>query len=226
MGEKSDELGGRRTITRHTFEGGAVTALSALIVGKLGGLVGVVEPWEQAAALSILVGILGGFAKFWHENRITARALARVLGPDSPAGPTAGALIAAFLISGCAIQLGTADPKEFRGAFGETIVACEIKGISIAVGDADICRNVEGGRVSQTFADMTLGVVRIVGQAVAGFFSGLGGAGAGMRDALEASPSSPPASSPPTLTAPVESSASVPIDDDRVTTAPLRAPFQ
>lgn len=182
MGEKSDELGGRRTITRHTFEGGAVTALGALIVEKWGGLFGIAEGWEQTAALSILVAILGGLAKFWHENRITARLLG-FLPPAPPAPPAAIAFLAVFL-SGCAIQLGTADPKEFRGAFGETIVACEIKGISIAIGDADICRNVEGGKVSQTFADMTLGVFRIVGQAVAGFFSGLGGAGAGMKDAL------------------------------------------
>lgn len=193
MGEKSDELGGqRRTITRHSFEGGAVTALSALIVGKFGDVFGLVDPWQQAAALSVLVGALGGVAKFWNENRITSRILNRL-------GPAAPVALAAMILSGCAIQLGTAKPEEFHGAFGETIVACEIKGISIAIGDADICRNVEGGHVGRDFVDMTLGVVRMLGQAVAGLFTGLGGAGQGMAAALVA----PEAPAPTAVDSPV-----------------------
>lgn len=191
--KKSDPNGGiRRTITRHTFEGGAVTAFAALLVAKFGEVFGISEVWEQSAALAILVGLLGGLAKFWHENDLTRRILAKFL------GPSVGILLA-LLVGGCAIQLGSSNPKEFSGAFGETIVACEIKGVSIAFGDADICRNVEGGHVSKTFADMTLGTIRAAGAIVAGFFTGLGGAGQGMQDALAPVPAEteePPVTTP------------------------------
>ncbi len=85
---------------------------------------------------------------------------------------------------GCAVQLGQVHPNFYTGADGETVVACDVKGVSLSFGDADICRNVEGGHVSRTFADMTLGLVRAAGAIVAGFFTGLGGAGAGVQAAL------------------------------------------
>lgn len=218
MGEKSDELGGqRRTITRHSFEGGAVTAFASLVVAKFGETVGITEVWEQGAALSVLVGVFAGIAKFWHENRITSRILNRL-------GPAAPVAVAALLLSGCAIQLGTANPKEFNGAFGETIVACEIKGISLAIGDADICRNVEGGHVGRDFVDMTLGVVRMLGQAVAGLFTGLGGAGQGMAAAL-AAPEAPAA--PAAVDSPVPGIVEdVPPGTEASPEPTMRAPFQ
>ena len=78
----------------------------------------------------------------------------------------------------------------------------------------------EGGKVSQTFADMTLGVVRVVGSAVAGFFTGLGGAGAGMQAALAPTPVAPAASDPPALIERVPEGVDAPAED------PARAPFQ
>lgn len=85
---------------------------------------------------------------------------------------------------GCAVQLGEIHPNFHTGADGETVVACDVKGASFSFGDADICRNVEGGHVSRTFSDLALGLVRTAGSIVAGFFSGLGGAGVGMQAAL------------------------------------------
>lgn len=218
MGEKSDELGGqRRTLTRHGFEGGAVTAAAALLVGKFGASLGITEVWEQSAALAVLVGILGTVAKFWHENELTKRILARAL-------PPAAGILLAVLVSGCAIQLGRVTPHEFSGAFGETVIACETVGINLAFGDADICRNTEGGHVSKTFADMTLGLVRTAAAAVAGFFSGLGSAGQGMQSALAPVPETTlePPRTPPVDTSPAAVVAPRAPDDGGT----VRAPFQ
>lgn len=228
--KKSDPDGGiRRTITRHSFEGGAVTAFAALLVAKFGASFGITEVWEQSAALAILVGLLGGLAKFWHENGITQILLDRLRGGTPPAA--GAAILAGFLLSGCAIQLGTANPKEFSGAFGETIVACEIRGISIAMGDADICRNVEGGHVSKTFADMVLGTIRTAVAGVAGLFSGFGQAGTAMQAALAPVPeaTAEPAVTSPGVTVP---KVDVGTGTGTVTTGPnldtdaARAPFQ
>ena len=208
MGEKSDALGGQRTVLRHGIEGTGVTALGALVIEGLGVKLGFSDnAWMKNAMLMVFVGAIGSLVKFWHENGISQRLLNRFLPPLPPPPPgaagSAAAILAALLLSGCAVQLGTAKPQAFNSPYGETIIACEIRGISFALGDADICRNVEGGKVSKTAADMVLGVVRIAGGMVGAFFHGFGGAGSAMEAAAATAPApSAPAPSPPGIELP------------------------
>ena len=82
--------------------------------------------------------------------------------------------------TGCAVQLGTVVPEIHTGADGETIVACEVKGVTLAFGDGGICRNIEGGHVSQAFAGLFTSTIGLAMSAVAGIFGGIGAIGSGM----------------------------------------------
>lgn len=187
--EKRGPNMGSRSTVRHGTQGAASAGGLALLLQALVDA-GQIDIQQAFLGLAILTPILTTAWKAWDSLGFTAR----LRGWLDANGFKAAPLIAAALIplaGGCAIQLGTMEPKQFSTLGGGTLIACDTKGITIAVGDADLCSNsARGGKVSKTFSDMTLGVVRTVGAAVAGFF---GGAGQGMAEALE---SSDPATAP------------------------------
>lgn len=175
MGEKSHELGGQRSNVRHNIDqlGGFGAAYFVLNRFVENGTIDTMEAAMLFGSIQWAVSALGKAASTYGP-----KLLARY-----------GFTLSLFLLlSGCAIQLGRSTPHEFTGANGETIIACDVQGISVALGDADICRNVEGGHVGRDFVDMTLGVVKAAGSIVAGFFTGLGGAGQGMQAAVNSGP--------------------------------------
>ena len=93
-------------------------------------------------------------------------------------------------LAGCTSVMGTVEPKEFTSVNGETIVACEVKGWSISMGDGGLCRvddtgfvsTQEGGRLSESFRDFGLGVLNTAGKIVSGLFGGIGGFFSGIGD--------------------------------------------
>jgi len=174
---KSDPQGGTRTAGRHMGELGVGGALALFIISFIPqGEAGVINAFQANLGSIILTGFFSTVSKKLHEKGFL---------PDI--GKVGIVVLLAGSI-GCAGQVGLVRPTIHTGADGATVVACEVRGISFAFGDADICRNIEGGTVSQFFADMFLGTVRLVSAGVAGFFSGLGGAGAGMQAAIAATP--------------------------------------
>lgn len=160
MAQDSHPLGGRRSLTRHGGETTVVTALSAIVIGKFGSVAGLDDPFYQAMGLAVLTGALGTLAKIWHENGLTKKLLAK-------AGLAALLLP---LLGGCAVQLGTSTPESFTGPMGETIIACDVRGVSIAIGDGGVCQNVEGGHVSSAFSALWQGTVGAAVNLVGGFF--------------------------------------------------------
>lgn len=179
---KRDPNMGSRSTLRHGGQagvsaGGLAMLLQALVEAQK------IDVHQAFLLLAILTPIATTAWKAWDQLGL----MARLRGWLDAKGFKAAPVILALLIplaGGCAIQLGTATPHQFSTLNDGTLIACETKGILLAIGDADLCSNsARGGHVSRTFADMTLGVVRTVGSAVAGFF---GGAGRGMADALEA----------------------------------------
>lgn len=198
--EKRGPNMGSRTIVRHGAEGAASAGGLALVLQALVD-VGKIDVHQAFLALAILTPIVTTILKTWSSLGLTAR-LRAALDRKFPAAP-AVMLLLIPLIGGCAIQIGTTDPEQFSTLGGGTMIACETKGIMIAIGDADLCSNsARGGRVSRTFADMTLGVIRTAGAIVAGFF---GGAGQGITEAMADDEAPEPAPSPspvePTLPA-------------------------
>ena len=95
-----------------------------------------------------------------------------------------GLAVLVLSLAGCQSTMGKITPHEFTAVSGETIIACEVEGWTFAVGDGGVCRvddtgyvsTTEGGRVSETFRDLTLGLVEGVGRVVGGLFGGIGGA--------------------------------------------------
>lgn len=194
MGEeekRGPNMGSRSTV-RHGAQAGASAGGLALILQALVDT-GKMDINGAFLALAILTPVLTTVWKLWDGLDGMAR-LKALLNRVAPL------VVALGLLSGCAVQLGTMEPKQFSTLGGGTLIACDVKGISIAVGDADLCSNsARGGKVSKTFSDMTLGVVRTAGAAVAGFF---GGAGQGMAQALQSEPVAPEA--PPAVSVPDE----------------------
>lgn len=192
--EKRGPNMGSRSTVRHGAQAGASSGALALLLQALveRGTLGIEDAF---VALAILTPLLTTAWKLWDGLEGMAR-LKALLNRVAPL------VLCMALLSGCAIQVGTMEPKQFSTLGGGTLIACDTKGITLAFGDADLCSNsARGGHVSKTFSAMTLGVVRTVGTAVAGFF---GGAGTGMARALEADaleapvppvaePSAPPA---------------------------------
>ena len=94
-------------------------------------------------------------------------------------------------LTGCALSVGTIEPREFTAVSGETVLACETKGIQFSVGDGGNCRvdsdgflsTQEGGHASDTARDIVLGVFEGAGRIVAGMFGGIGGFFSGIGDA-------------------------------------------
>lgn len=179
--EKRGPSMGSRSTVRHGAQGLASSGALAMVLQALVDA-GRLDINQAFLALAILTPVATTLWKTWDALGVTAR-LRAWLDKRFPAAP-AIALLLIPLLGGCAIQLGTMQPKQFSTLGGGTLIACETKGILLAIGDADLCSNsARGGHVSKTFSQMTLGVVRTLGAAVAGFF---GGAGRGMADALEA----------------------------------------
>lgn len=169
---------GTRSTVRHGAQAGASAGGLALLLQALVDA-GKMDIHGAFLALAILTPVITTAWKLWDGLEGMAR-LKALLNRVAPLA------IALSMLGGCAMHIGTADPEQFSTLGGGTMVACETKGITIAFGDADVCSNsMRGGRVSQTFSDMTLGVVRTVGSAIAGFF---GGAGQGMAQAMAANP--------------------------------------
>lgn len=175
--KRGPNMGSRSTI-RHGTQGAASAGGLALLLQAMVEA-GKLDVHQAFLGLAILTPVLTTAWKLWDGVDGMAR-LKALLNRVAPLALALG------LLSGCAIQLGTMEPKQFSTLGGGTLIACETKGILIAVGDADLCSNsARGGKVSKTFSDMTLGVVRTAGAAIAGFF---GGAGQGMAQALQAEP--------------------------------------
>lgn len=183
MAEDSHPLGGRRSVTRHGTETGVVTAFSAIVIGKFGAVAGLDDPFYQAMGLAVLTGILGSLAKVWNENGLTKKLLAK-------AGLAALLLP---LLGGCAIQLGTSTPEAFTGPMGETIIACEVRGVSVALGDGGVCQNIEGGHVSSAFSALWQGTVGSALNLVGAFLG---------RPPVAAPVAVPPHDHPPAIVAP------------------------
>lgn len=175
--EKRGPNMGSRTTVRHGAQGAASSGALALVLQALVDR-GTLSIQDAFVALAFLTPVLTTVWKLWDGLDGMAR-LKALLNRKLPL-----AILLLPFLGGCAIQLGTMEPKQFSTLDGGTLIACDTKGITLAFGDADLCSNsARGGHVSKTFSAMTLGVVRTVGAAVAGFF---GGAGDGMARALEA----------------------------------------
>jgi hypothetical protein len=124
---------------------------------------------EATAWMGVVVWLASAIGKFWSEHDLSTKLLKRI---------GLGALLVLMTTStGCAGFAGVSTPHAFEGINGETIVACDIKGVGFSFGSADICRNIEGGHISEFFKDMTLGVVREASRVVGGVLTGIGGLG-------------------------------------------------
>jgi len=128
-----------------------------------------------------LIGILGGAYKWLHESGIEDALTGRIKRAISGG---AAALLLLSLV-GCGISLGRVTPASYTGINGETIIACEIVGIQLGIGDGGVCQNVEGGELS----DAPVRLVEAAGRIAGALFTPFGAVGA----ALSAPPPPPPA---------------------------------
>ena len=165
---KSHELGGQRTQVRHNIENLGVGGLLLILVNRLEGF----ESWEQNALMYGGMAIGSAVLKWLSTSSPIRDGLLKKIGILS--------IVAAVFTSGCAVQLGSVKPHFETGPNGNTIVACEVKGVSLALGDGGICRNVEGGHVSQFFSSMFTSTVSLALGVVGSIFGGIGGIGAAM----------------------------------------------
>jgi len=165
MPNKSHELGGKRTKGRHVSELGVGGALALLLVSFVPESWGL-DAFQMNLSGVVLTGTFSTVAKMLHE----AGGLAKIL--------RLSLVLGLFLPLGCAVQMGKVDPKIHTGADGETIVACTVTGVSVAWGDASVCRNTEGGHVSEAFAGMWTTTVDTIRTIVAAVFVPFGAVGA------------------------------------------------
>lgn len=213
--EKRGPNMGARTVTRHAAQAGTAS------VGLMGILQAMVEmQWldqsQAFLALGLVPPVLTSLWKSWDGLRMKDRLNAAI----DKRWPTM-LVLSVFLLSGCAVQLGTMKPEKFVALDGTMLLACETRGILFTVGDADLCSNsARGGMVSKTFSDMTLGVVRTAGAIIAGFF---GGAGAGVTQALQAD-ATPAVVVPQAAPATVAPDTDVSYGDDATMANPFTAP--
>lgn len=179
MAEDSHPNGGRRSQTRHNLENMGGFGIVWLVLNRVDGLTSA----EQTVALGVGMAGLSALAKFWSENGISKRLLGKI-------GLTGMALL---LFTGCGISLGQVTPSKFEGSNGETIIACEMRGIQIGIGDGGVCQNAEGGHVSNTFAVLFTGTIEAVGRILGAVLSPFGAAGAALQSAPAVTLPPPPA---------------------------------
>lgn len=177
MAEDSHRLGGRRTQTRHNVENMGISGLLFVVLNRIDSL----DSMEKTAIMGAGVVMIGAAAKFWSERDIGGKLLAKV---------GLGSLVL-LVLTGCGISLGQVKPEQFEGSNGETIIACEMRGIQIGVGDGGVCQNAEGGHVSSIFSQMFIGTVEAAGRVLGALLSPFGAIGAA-GEALRA-PAPPPA---------------------------------
>ncbi len=160
MTKKASDLGGQRArATQHGVEVGGASALALLVISFAPA--GMLDPFQAATAASVLTGVFSMIAKVLRDRGILPEVAKSAL-----------VLILAGGLGGCALTLGTIEPQEFTAAQGETVIACEIKGLSLAFGDGGTCATVEGGKISQAAADLLGGVFNGVRGILAGIFGG------------------------------------------------------
>ena len=163
---KSHKDGGYRTGVRHNFENLGAGSIAWVILNRIDAL----EAPEKTALLVGMMALGSWGAKVWNQNQITAKLLKKI---------GLSALIVSML-SGCALNIGQVTPDEYTGVNGETIIACELKGIQFGVFDGGVCRNVEGGQVGRTFVDLFTGAVEAVGRILGGILTGFSAAGSAL----------------------------------------------
>lgn len=138
------------------------------------------ESWNLNAYQLALAGVVATSLVAWVASVL------RDKGFPGFGGVAKVGLVLAILVAltGCVSFQGTITPKEFTSAAGETVIACEVKGNVLAVGDGGICRvdqdgyvgTVEGGHASETFKSIMDGLWNGVGRIVGGLFGGVGAA--------------------------------------------------
>ena len=167
--KKSDPKGGIRSKKRHAVEGGVAASLAVFVVSFFPeGSLGLIQVGSLTA---IMTAGFSWVAKLMNENDSAGRVLKNVFHLS----------LVAILFSGCAVQIGTSTPHQFTSAdVSKVIIACDLKGIQLTFGDADICRNIEGGHISEGFAGVITSTVDAAVRVVAGIFTGLGGVGAAL----------------------------------------------
>jgi len=163
MAKKSHEDGGRRSTVRHAGELTGGASLALLIVSFLPE--GSISPFQATLMGTVLTGGFSQIAKLASDGGF-ARML-KTFGVGS---------IVLLMCSGCAFNLGVVTPHEYLGANGETIIACELKGVQFGLFDGGVCQNVEGGQVGNTFVELTTGLVEAVGRILGALLSPFGGA--------------------------------------------------
>ncbi len=169
---ESDELGGIRSKKRHAVEGTAAASLAVLLISFFPE--GSLSLMQVGSMTAIMTAVFSSIAKWMNENGIAGRVAKSILHLS----------LVAALFSGCAMQIGTSTPHQFASAnASEVIIACDLKGIQLTFGDADICRNIEGGHISEGFAGVITSTVDAAVRVVAGIFTGLGSVGAALSPA-------------------------------------------
>ncbi len=163
---KSDELGGQRSQMRHNLDNLGAGGFLWILLQRMDSL----DSTEKMVLMGAGMAFISAALKFWSTHDLGGKLLKKL---------GLGALVVLLSTSvGCAVFAGSSKPELFEGVNGETIVACEIKGIAFTFGDADICRNVEGGHISEPFAGVLSGLFETVLRVVGGIFTGIGGVGA------------------------------------------------
>lgn len=184
MAEDSHAQGGRRSRIRHATEGGTLSSAVTFLMLQWSPafLSGESGPVMKSLLAGALIGILGGLYKWFHESGIEGAITGRI--KRAIEGGAAALLLLSLV--GCGISLGRVTPASYTGINGETIIACEVVGIQLGIGDGGVCQNVEGGELS----DAPVRLVESVGRIAGAIFTPFGALGA----ALSAPP--PPAPAP------------------------------
>lgn len=199
-----DPQGGQRTrgLGTRTAEWTTAGAAAVLAVSYLP------DGWANAFQQNMISIVLTGAFKEAAKQAVlrgwtTPNPDDRESGPGSGVAKVGLVLLLALAL-GCSGSLGVQRPHFHTGADGETIMTCEQIGFAWAFGDASNCGAQRGGTASTTARDMVLGVIRLASQAVAGFFTGVGGMGMGMNAAV--SQPTPEETAAPAASAPIDTS--------------------
>ena len=182
---KSDPQGGQRSQVRHNVDNLGMSGFAWVAINRLAEA----DYLSTAEATAIFGGVVvvgSGFLK-WASSKGLGDRILKKLG-------LVGLVL--VMLSGCGISVGHVVPHEFTGANGQTIIACTVTGVQLGIGDGGVCRNVEGGHVSKSFADLFTGTLEAAGRIIGGVFMGLGSAGAAIAPAAPAADPAPVADAP------------------------------